>query len=68
MIKEIKATERNGTWEMIDLPKRKIAIGLKWVFKTKYCADGSILSTKLVLWQKDIHINMALILKRHFLW
>ncbi|KAA3475370.1 retrovirus-related Pol polyprotein from transposon TNT 1-94 [Gossypium australe] len=35
MEEEIKAVEKNGTWEMVNLPKDKSAIGLKWVFKTK---------------------------------
>ncbi|KAA3467261.1 Retrovirus-related Pol polyprotein from transposon TNT 1-94 [Gossypium australe] len=42
MEEEIKAIEKNGTWEMVDLPKDKSAIGLKWVFKTKFAADGSL--------------------------
>ena len=42
MVEEINTIEKNGTWEMIDLPEGKNAIGLKWVFKTKCTADGSI--------------------------
>lgn len=33
---------KNGTWELIDLPQGAKAIGLKWVFKLKRNADGSI--------------------------
>lgn len=33
---------KNETWELTDLLNGKNAIGLKWIFKTKYHADGSI--------------------------
>ncbi|KAJ8499382.1 hypothetical protein OPV22_009934 [Ensete ventricosum] len=42
MKEEIKSIEKNETWELMDLPKEKKAICLKWVYKTKYNADGSI--------------------------
>lgn len=42
MIEEIKAIEKNQTWELVDLPEEKNVIGLKWIFKTKYNADGSV--------------------------
>ncbi|KAH9292782.1 hypothetical protein KI387_042035, partial [Taxus chinensis] len=32
----------NRTWELVDLPPGKKSIGCKWIFKTKYKADGSI--------------------------
>lgn len=34
--------ERNKTWHLTDLPKGKNVVGLKWIFKTKYHADGSV--------------------------
>ena len=37
-----EAIEKNETWEMVDLPEGKNAIGLKWVFKTKFVVVGSI--------------------------
>lgn len=39
---ELQSIERNQTWEPVDLPKGKNVIGLKWLFKTKFLADGSI--------------------------
>ena len=33
---------QNKTWEIIDLPKGRKAIGSKWVFKLKYDAEGNI--------------------------
>ena len=32
---EMKAIEKNNTWELTDLPKGVKPIGVKWVFKTK---------------------------------
>ncbi|GKD09674.1 retrovirus-related pol polyprotein from transposon TNT 1-94 [Tanacetum coccineum] len=39
---ELAAIQRNNTWELVDLLAGKHSLGLKWVFKTKYLADGSI--------------------------
>jgi len=33
---EISALESNQTWETVILPKNKIVVGCKWVFKIKY--------------------------------
>ncbi|KAL0295953.1 UNVERIFIED_CONTAM: Retrovirus-related Pol polyprotein from transposon RE1 [Sesamum radiatum] len=39
---EIKMIEKNNTWELADRPKDKEVIGVKWIYKTKLNADGSI--------------------------
>ena len=39
---EMESVLKNKTWELVDLPPGKNAIGSKWVFKTKLNADGSI--------------------------
>ena len=39
---EIEAIERNGTWELTDLPKGMKKIGVKWVFKTKLNENGKL--------------------------
>jgi len=39
---EISALESNQTWETAILPKNKVGMGCKWVFKIKYKADGTI--------------------------
>ncbi|KAL0400000.1 UNVERIFIED_CONTAM: Retrovirus-related Pol polyprotein from transposon RE1 [Sesamum radiatum] len=36
------ALEQNQTWEIVDLPPDKTAIGCKWVYKVKLKTDGSI--------------------------
>ncbi|KAH0707279.1 hypothetical protein KY290_011873 [Solanum tuberosum] len=44
---EIQALEDNNTWEIVDLPPRKNAIGSKWVYKIKYKANGELERFKL---------------------
>lgn len=39
---EIQALEDNKTWELVELPKGKKAIGCRWVYKIKYNADGTV--------------------------
>jgi len=34
--------ERNKTWELVDQPQNRKVIGVKWVYRTKLNADGSI--------------------------
>lgn len=42
MKKEFKMIENNQTQELMDKPKHKIAIGVKWVYKTKQNLDRSV--------------------------
>ncbi|KAK4400425.1 Retrovirus-related Pol polyprotein from transposon RE2 [Sesamum angolense] len=42
MEEEIKMIEKNNKWELADRPKDKDVIGVKWIYKTKLNADGSI--------------------------
>lgn len=42
MNKEIDSLEIKKTWDIVDLPPNKIAIGSQWVYKTKYNADGTV--------------------------
>nr|GEX30619.1 ribonuclease H-like domain, reverse transcriptase, RNA-dependent DNA polymerase [Tanacetum cinerariifolium] len=43
---ELYFINRNNTWELTTLPKGHKAIGLKWVFKTKKDANGTIIKHK----------------------
>eukprot|EP00253_Pinus_taeda_P015002 PITA_15002 len=42
MDEEINVIERNKTWDLVELPKGKEVIGVKWVYKTKSNAEGKI--------------------------
>ena len=39
---EMEALEKNGTWEIVELPRGKKPIGCKWMFTVKYKVDGSL--------------------------
>lgn len=69
MDKEMGAIEKNGTWELTDLPEGARKIGVKWIFKTKLMRKGRLRSTRLDLWQKGMLSNMVLITQRYLcLW
>ena len=42
MLTELDAIERNGTWKLVPRPKKRNIIGTRWIYKTKYNADGSL--------------------------
>eukprot|EP00253_Pinus_taeda_P003789 PITA_03789 len=42
MDEEINTIERNKTWDLVELPKVKEVIGVKWVYKTKSNVEGKI--------------------------
>ena len=42
VMEEMEALKKNGTWEVVDLPKEKRLVGCKWLFTIKYNSDGSI--------------------------
>ena len=39
---EMKMIEGNKTWELVEKPENKNAIGVKWIFRTKYNVDGTV--------------------------
>ena len=43
MKEEIEAIEKNNTWCLVDLPPNKEAIGLKWIYKSKFNSDDGSL-------------------------
>ena len=44
---EIFSIEKNNTWDLVELPAGVKPIGIKWVFKIKRNADGSISKYKV---------------------
>ncbi|GJR83506.1 putative RNA-directed DNA polymerase [Tanacetum coccineum] len=42
MNNEMQALYENGTWELVDLPIGRKAIGSKWVYRIKYMSSGEI--------------------------
>jgi len=42
MDEEMNAIERNKTWDLVELPKGKEVIGVKWVYTTKSNVEGKI--------------------------
>lgn len=42
MKSELEMIKKNNTWKLVDLPEGKNAIGVKWVYRTKFHPDGSI--------------------------
>jgi len=42
MKEELTMIEKNETWILVDRPVHKKVVGVKWIFKTKLNADGSI--------------------------
>ena len=42
MDEEIKCIEKNQTWELVDVPKVKDVINVKWIYKTKQDPNGNV--------------------------
>lgn len=42
MNEEMAALRSNGTWDLVPRPPKTNIVGSKWVFRTKYLADGSV--------------------------
>uniref|UniRef100_A0A2N9GRB9 Integrase catalytic domain-containing protein n=1 Tax=Fagus sylvatica TaxID=28930 RepID=A0A2N9GRB9_FAGSY len=42
MKEELDALLKTGTWDLVDLPAGKSAIGCKWVYKIKIRSDGTV--------------------------
>jgi len=43
---EIAAIEKNNTWELTDLPKSQMSIGVKWIYKPNSMNLVKLISTK----------------------
>ena len=67
MKEELKAIQRNETWELTNLPDEKNIVGLKWIFKTKYHVDGSVQNHKARLVAKGYSQQQGIDFEKHFL-
>ena len=52
---EMDSLDKKKTWDLVHLPKGQNLVGRKWVFKKKFCADGSVERYKARLVAKGIH-------------
>jgi len=42
MQKEMNASNKNQTWELVPRPKGVTPIGCRWIFNLKYKTDGTL--------------------------
>ena len=42
VMEEIGALEKNGSWEVMTLPRGKKPVSYRWVFTMKYKADDTV--------------------------
>jgi len=42
MLEEMRALEKNRTWELVDLPQGKQSVGCKWIFTIKHTPEGKV--------------------------
>ena len=42
MLEEMRALEKNRTWELVDLPQGKQPVGCMWVFTIKHTPEGKV--------------------------
>jgi hypothetical protein len=52
MDEEMDSIEKNDTWDLVELPKGKDCIGVKWVYKTKFNEKGEVEKYKARLVEK----------------
>ena len=41
MNEDFNSLQKSNTWELVDLPPGRKLVQCKWVYKTKFAADGS---------------------------
>ena len=52
MLEEMRALEKNRTWELVNLPQGKQLVGCKWVFTIKHTPEGKVERYKACLVEK----------------
>jgi len=58
MNEEMSALERNETWEIVERPKDKKAVGCRWIYKVKYKTDGTLDRYKSKVGCKRVYSNL----------
>ena len=58
VMEELNALEKNGTWNLVNLPKGQKLVGCKWVFTVKFNADGSVERRKSKVGGKRVYTNL----------
>ena len=48
MTKEYQSIMKNDVWDIVPKPKNKSVVALKWIYKIKHVADGSIEKYKAI--------------------
>ncbi|RDY14845.1 putative mitochondrial protein, partial [Mucuna pruriens] len=46
MKEEMKALEKNSTWEIVDRSKEKRVVGCRWIYIVQCKSDGTLSDTK----------------------
>lgn len=63
---EIAAIKRIDTWELIDLPKGKKSVSVKWVYKTKFKEAQQVDKCKVWLVAKGYNQEFGIDYKEGF--
>lgn len=66
MFNKLDAFHITNTWNIVNLPLGKSAVGYKWVYKIKTKADGCVERYKAYLVAKGLTQSMELAMKKHF--
>ena len=48
MIDEYQLIMKNDVWDIVPRPEKKCIVTLKWIYKIKHAADGSINKYKVI--------------------
>jgi len=48
MVEEYNSIVRNSAWEIVPRPEGKSVVGLRWIYKVKQAADGSVEKYKAI--------------------
>lgn len=42
MKEDLRALDKNKTWDIVKLPPGKKIVGCRWIYKIKYNSDGTV--------------------------